>query len=97
LIRNDIDSAGTAATRTAAGGKSDEEADQDGAVRRRLPQQPGQRGRDENILFEDAGMHDEERRRRAGGRRRQGWPVGQHEPRQAERSEHQDWANEGRF
>jgi hypothetical protein len=42
-------------------------------------------GRDENILFEDAGMHDEERRRRAGGRRRQGWPVGQHEPRQAER------------
>jgi hypothetical protein len=84
-----------------AGGKSGEETEQDGAMRRRLLQQSDQRGerqheegRDENILLEKAGMHDEERRHRGRRRRRQGWQFGQHEPCQAEGGEHHDAAGQ---
>ena len=66
-----------------AGGEPGEEAEQDGPMRRRVLQQPDQRGkgehkkgREENVLLEDAGMHGDEwawRRRpppppRPGGR-----------------------------
>jgi hypothetical protein len=68
---------------------------------RRLLQQPDQRGereheesRDENILLEQTGMHDEERRHRAGRRRCQGRQVGEHEPRKVEGGEHHDPAGQ---
>jgi hypothetical protein len=69
-------------------------------MRRRLLQQPDQRGereheegRDKNILLEKAGSTMKERRHH-GGRRRQGWQVGQHEPCQAEGGEHHDAAGQ---
>ena len=51
-------------------------------------------GRDENVLFENAGMHGDERRRRRGGRRRQGRQLWQHQSCQPDRRKDQHSARE---